>query len=238
MDRNGWMDLLGLEHDEVPRLLVLESTWWRRRALAKRLALLDDVRELGMPDVWHGWYGDLAVAYCPAYGPTRSVEPIHALGLCGTTVVVSIGTCASLQPKVRVGDVVLSERATIGEGVSQYYGGKGTATPNLGRVTRASSLFALSDTHTHRGLTVTAGARLAQPPAQVAKWASTGHLSVDLTSSAIFSAASAMSMRAVSVHYVHEELPARPWPAVLSEEEQSLVDAVDDEVFDVALGLA
>ena len=238
MDRDGWMDLLGLEHDEVPRLLVLESTWYRRRALAKRLALFDDVRELGMPDVWLGWYGDLAVAYSPAYGPTRSVEPIHALGTCGTAGVVSVGSCSSLTSKVRIGDVVLSERATIGEGVSQYYGGKGAAVPNLGRVTRASSLFALSDTHTHRGPTVTAGALLAQPAATLAKWAAAGHLAVDLTSSAVFSAATAMSMRAASVHYVREELPSRPWPAQLTDDEQQLVDAVDDEVFDVALGLA
>ena len=238
MDRDDWMDLLGLEQDEVPRLLVLESTWWRREALARRLALLDDVRELGMPDVWHGWYGEIPVAYCPAYGATRSVEPVHVLGTCGTPVVVSVGSCASLQPKVRLGDVVLSERATIGEGTSQYYGGKGSVAANLGRVTRAASMFATRDTFTHRGPTVTAGALLAQPTKMVDRWAAAGHLSVDLTASAIFSAAAAMTMRAASVLYVREELPDRPWTSTFTDAEQELMTAADQAVYEVALGLA
>ena len=237
MDREGWMDLLGLEADELPRLLVLESTWWRRRALSRRLARLEDVRELGMPDLWHGWYGDVPVAYCPAYGATRSVEPVHVLGVCGTPVVVSVGACAGLQSKVKLGDVVLSERATIGEGASQYYGAKGSVAANLGRVTRAAALFAGRDTFTHRGPTVTAGALLAQTPKHVERWASTGHLAVDLTSSAIFAAASAFSMRAASVHFVREELPGRPWTEQVTEAEEQLLEDVSEAVYDVALGL-
>jgi hypothetical protein len=238
MDRDGWMDLLGLEPDEVPRLLVLESTWWRRRALARRLAVLDDVRELGMPDLWHGWYGDLPVAYCPAYGAERSVEPVHVLGMCGTPGVVALGSCASLQPKVQIGDVVLSDRATIAEGTSHYYGGKGSVAPNLGRVTRAAGMFATRETHSHRGGTVTSGAQLSRPPALVASWAAAGHLAVDLTASAVFSAASSLSMRAVAVLTVREELPDRPWTSEITEREEQLLEAADEAVYEVALGLA
>ena len=73
MDRDGWMDLLGLEEHEVPRLLVLEGTWWRQEALDKRLPALSDVRELGAPDFWHGWNGDVPVVYVPAYGAALAV---------------------------------------------------------------------------------------------------------------------------------------------------------------------
>lgn len=51
MDRTDWMDLLGLSDSEVPRLLVLEPTWWRVRTAAARLRGFDAVRELGMPDL-------------------------------------------------------------------------------------------------------------------------------------------------------------------------------------------
>jgi uridine phosphorylase len=145
VDRDGWMDLLDLEEDEVPRLLVLEGTWWRQKALDSRLPLLTEVRELGMPDLWHGWYGDIPVAYCPAYGAPRAVEPVHVLGIIGTVNVVQIGSCGSLQPELTTGDIVLPERATIGEGTSQYYGGKGVAEANLGRVARAASLLFVWD---------------------------------------------------------------------------------------------
>lgn len=238
MDRTDWMDLLGLLEDEVPRLLVLEPTWWRKKALNDRLGLLDGVRELGMPDLWLGWDEGLPVAFSTAYGASRVVEPIHALGTVGTPVVVQIGPCAALQPQVRVGDIVLPEKATIGEGVSQYYGGKGTASANLGRVTRAASLLAARELHAHRGPIFTTSAMLRQPPSLVSKWAAAGHLAVDLTSSAVFSAAAAFSMRAASILWCREEMAERPWSTALSEDARPVPEDVNAVVFDVALSLA
>ena len=63
MDRTDWMDLLGLADGEVPRLLVLEPTWWRRRTAESRLRRFDAVRELGMPDLWLGWSGGVPIAF-------------------------------------------------------------------------------------------------------------------------------------------------------------------------------
>ena len=237
MNRQTWMTLLGLGEDEVPRLLVQEGTWWRQQALERRLPLLTGVRELGLPDLWFGWYGELPVAYSVAYGASRAVEPVHILGTCGTPVVVQIGACGGLQPTVQTGDIVLPERATIGEGVSQYYGGKGVATANLGRVTRAASLFAGRSMHTHRGSTITASAPLAQPPALLRKWAAAGHLAVDTETSAVFSAATAFGMRAASVMYVRDELPGRSWTDGGGGQESPHVQA-SEAVFEVALALA
>ena len=238
MDRADWMDLLGLSDDEVPHLLVLEPTWWRRRALARRLAGFEAVRELGMPDLWLGWKDGRPIAFSTAYGASRVVEPLHVLGTCGTPVVVAIGPCSALKPAVRRGDVVVPERATIGEGVSQYYGGSEVATANLGRVTRAVSLLAGRGLHTHRGPVMTTSAMLRQPPHLVQRWATSGHLAVDLTSSAVFSAASAFSMRAASILWCREERTERPWSASLREDAPPAQDDVSDVVFDVALSLA
>ncbi len=238
MDRDGWMDLLGLEEHEVPRLLVLEGTWWRQEALDKRLPALADVRELGAPDFWHGWHGETPVVYVPAYGAARAVEPVHILGTCGTPVVVQIGSCGGLQPNLRTGDIVLSERATIGEGASQYYGGKGVAPANLGKVTRATSLLATRGIYAHRGPTVTTDALLAQPPELVAKWAKAGHLGVDMETSAVFSAALSFSMRAASLLYVWDELPRRSWTDPFSEAEEQAHERASWLIYDVALALA
>jgi uridine phosphorylase len=237
VDRAEWMDLLRLTDDEVPRLLVLEPTWWRRRALGDRLRELDDVRELGMPDLWLAWSGGLPLAFSTAYGAARAVEPVHALGTCGTPVVVQVGPCSALQPHVRRGDVVVPERATAGEGVSAYYGGGDVAHANLGRVTRAVSLLAGRGLHTHRGAVATAGARLRQPPELLASWAAEGHLAVDLTCSAVFSAASAFSMRAAAVLWCEEEHAQRPWSASLRED-VGPQDEVARTAFEVALALA
>lgn len=238
MDRDGWMDLLDLDEDEVPRLLVLEGTWWRQKALDTRLPLLTEVRELGMPDLWHGWYGDVPVAYCPAYGAPRAVEPVHVLGTIGTPNVIQIGSCGSLQPEVRTGDIVLPEQATIGEGASHYYGGKGVAHANLGRVTRAASLFATRGVYVHRGPTVTTSALLQQPPELLRKWAAAGHLAVDMETSAVFSAARAFGMRAASLLFVWDELPARSWTDAFTPEEERAQARAGAAVYEVALEMA
>ncbi len=238
MDRDRWMDLLDLGEDEVPRLLVLEGTWWRQRALDTRLPLLEEVRELGMPDLWHGWYGGVPVAYCPAYGAARAVEPVHVLGIVGTTNVVQIGSCGSLQPDVVTGDIVLPERATIGEGASQYYGGTDVAEANAGRVARAAALFAARDTYVHRGLTVTTSALLQQPPELLSRWAEAGHLAVDMETSAVFSAARAFRMRAASLLFVWDELPGRSWTDSFTTAEQRAQARAGAAVFEVALELA
>ena len=238
MDRDGWMDLLDLDEDEVPRLLVLEGTWWRQKALDTRLPLLQEVRELGMPDLWHGWYGDIPVAYCPAYGASRAVEPVHVLGIIGTTNVVQIGSCGSLQPDIVTGDIVLSERALIGEGASQYYGGKGMAEANAGRVARAAAMFAARDTYVHRGSTVTMSALLQQPRSLLRTWAATGHLAVDMETSAVFSAARAFRMRAASLLFVWDKVPGRGWTDSFTAEEERAQARAGAAVFEVALELA
>ena len=238
MDRTDWMDLLGLSDDEVPRLLVLEPTWWRRRTAESRLRGFEAVRELGMPDLWLGWSAGMPVAFSTAYGASRVVEPLHALGACGTPVVVQIGSCAALQPTVRRGDVVLPERAEIGEGVSQYYGGQDVAHANLGRLTRAASMLAGRGLHVHRGSVVTTGARLRQPPELLEDWADAGHLAVDLTTSAVYTAAAAFSMRATSVLWCGEERTERPWSASLREDPPPAQEDVSELVFQVALSLA
>jgi len=232
------MDLLGLAEDEVPRLLVLESTWWRQDAFDRRLPALADVRELGMPDLWHGWHGDLPVAYGVVYGAAHAVERVHVLGLCGTPAVAHLASCGSLSPSLRVGDIVLPERAVIGEGASQYYGGSGAAPANLGKVARAASLLAARGVHAHRGTTVTTSAALAMPGRLLTQWQKAGYLAVDLEASAVFSAAAAFSMRAVSLLYVWDALPRRPVSADFTDEETECQEQAAAEVWDVALQLA
>lgn len=238
MDRNGWMGLLGLQEHEVPRLLVLEGTWWRQQALERRLPALTGVRELGAPDLWHGWLGGVPVAYCPAYGSSRAVEPVHLLGICGTPLVVQIGSCGGLQPQVRTGDVVVAEPATVGEGASQYYGGGDVAVADAGLVERAVGLLTDRGLTVHRGPLVTTDALLAQPADLVARWAAAGHLGVDLETSAVLTASAAFGVRACSLLFVWDELPGRSWADPFTPAEQQAHQRAGAAVWEVALALA
>jgi purine-nucleoside phosphorylase len=237
-DRNGWLDLLGLAEDETPRLLVLESTWWRQDALERRLPALSDVRELDVPDLWHGWHGDVPVVYGVVYGATQAAERVHAFGVCGTPVVAHLASCGALSPSLQVGDIVLPERATIGEGASQYYGQSGSAPANLGKVARAAALLAARGVYAHRGPTVTTSALLAMPGKLLKQWQKAGNLAVDLEASAVFSAGAAFGMRAVSLLYVWDTLPRRPLSEDFTDAEQEAQEQASAEVWEIALQLA
>ncbi|MCW2777525.1 MAG: hypothetical protein JWN17_1250, partial [Frankiales bacterium] len=184
MDRQEWLTLLGLDDDDVPQLLVTEGTWWRDRAKDARLQHLTEVRELGMPDLWWGRRADgVPVAWCPAYGAARAVEPVHVLAVCGTPVVVQVGSCGGLQPGLRTGDVLLPTRATIGEGASRYYGGTDAADADPDLVARAAEALRARGLPVHTGPSISTDALLAQPDDLVASWAAAGHLGVDMETS-------------------------------------------------------
>lgn len=233
MDRSAWLSLLGLTAAEVPQLLVQEGTWWRERALAARLPLLTDVRETGMPDLWWGRLEGVPVAYCPAYGAARAVEPVHVLATCGTPRVAQIGSCGGFG--VPTGDVVVPSEATIGEGASQYYGGAGVSRPTAALVERA--VAALGGVKAHVGPCVSTDALLAQPPALLEHWARAGHLGVDMETSAVFSAAAALGIEAVALLFVWDELPGRSWTDPFSDAERRAHDRANIATFAAALSL-
>ena len=156
---------------------------------------------------------------CAGWGATRAVEPVHVAGELGTPAAVLIGDCGALQPGVEPGDVVLGLAATIGEGVSQYYGGHGTSTPDPALVEAADKALQGRGLTTHVGRLVTTSALLAQPRQLVQSWYGAGHVAVDLASSAVFSAATFYGMHAAALLVVHE----RTTP-----DEPSLVEFSDD----------
>jgi len=237
VNREQWLSLLGLAEQDVPQLLVLEGTWWRQRAERTRLPALDDVRELGMPDLWWGRRDGVPVAWCPAYGAARAVEPVHVLGICGTPRVVQTGSCGGLQPGVHTGDVVASTRASTGEGASRYYGAGTASAAHPVLAERAAAAAAALGVRVHRGPTVSTDALLRQPDELVAQWAAGGHLGVDMETSAVFSAAAAYGVQAASLLFVWDELPGRSWTDAFSPQEAAAQARASEVVFAAALSL-
>jgi len=239
-DEIDWCRALGLDPESIPELVVLEGSWWQRECNARRLGCLDDVRELAFPEYHLGRRpaDGLAVLYSCIYGAPRAVEPVHVFGQLGTPTVVQIGSCGSLQPEVRTGDIVLAETAAIGEGASQYYGGSGSSSATPALVDRAEQAFSALGLRVHRGPHVTTSALLAQPPAQVAAWSDAGYLAVDMETSAVFSAARWFGMQAVSLLFVWDELLAgRSFLHPYTEAEQAAQARANNALMDVALGL-
>jgi hypothetical protein len=63
----AWRKVLGLAADEHPLAVVVEGTWWREKHTRRCLDHLDDVRELGVPDVFIGSRRGRRLIYaCPS----------------------------------------------------------------------------------------------------------------------------------------------------------------------------
>ena len=239
LTREGWLECAGLSENEVPDALILEGTWWHKDRYKMRLAYLDNVRELKFPDMFLGDYKNKKVMFCCAYGGPRAVEPVHAFAHMGTQRVVQIGSCGGLQEGVVTGDILLSERAKIGEGASQYYGGRGFSGATLALLNAATDMFEARGFKVHRGTHLTTSALFAQPPERVTAWQNEGYLGVDMETSAVYSAAAHFGMEAASLLFVWDELlNDRTWLDTFSARETRRQKAANQAIFEVALELA
>lgn len=234
-----WQRYLHLDDHEIPRVLVVEGSWWRRDRERQRLALLGDVRELPAPDWWWGTYRGAPVVYACLYGAARAVEPVHVLGLLGTPTVVQIGSCGGLGAGVSTGDVVLPETVTAAEGASRAYGCGTTVTADAGLVDALASLAASRGLVAHRGRHVTTEVLLHQPPDLVRSWAHDGHLAVDMETSAVLGVAEEFGMRAASALHVWDELLAgRSWSDPAPPDVEARRQATEEALFPLALDAA
>lgn len=239
LSREGWLECAGLSENEIPDALILEGTWWYKERYKMRLAYLSNVRELNFPDMFLGSYKSKKIMFCCAYGAPRAVEPVHVFGSLGTKRVIQIGSCGGLQENVHTGDILLSERAKIGEGASQYYAKTDVSEADPGLLAVARESFEKQGFKVHQGLHLTTSALFAQPPEQVKTWQEAGYLGVDMETSAVFSAASFFKMQAASFLFVWDELlKARTWLDSFSPEEQLKQAAANRAIFETALELA
>ena len=120
-----WLAALGMDTPDIPRAVIMEGSWWREQRTAWRLSLLDNVRELAFPDMFHGLWQGIPVVYSCVYGAPRAVELAHLFGVLGTPRMVMIGTCGALDPALATGDVVVPSIAVAREGVAHLYGFSG-----------------------------------------------------------------------------------------------------------------
>jgi uridine phosphorylase len=231
---------LGLTPEEAPVALILEGSWWQKQRNELRLARLENVRELGFPELHHGYVNDTPIVYSCVYGAPRAVEPIHIFAGLGTRRVVLIGSCGALQPAVRTGDVVIPSEARVGEGATQYYDASVEwATPDTGCAERARAAVERSGIRVHGGPLLTTSALFAQGPERIEEWRKEGYVAVDMETSAVFSVARVFGLEAVSMVFAWDELyRGRSFLDDFSEAEQAAQIRANDLIYDVALTLA
>ncbi len=238
MDQDWW-SVVGLTAAELPELLVVEGSWWRRDRERQRLALLEDVRELAAPDWWWGRWRSHPVVYACVYGAARTVEPVHVLGQLGTPTVLQLGSCGGLAPGLEPGDLLVPTTVRIGEGASGHYGAAGEVGATVQLADRLAALAVAAGHTVRRGPTVSTEVLLRQPAELVTGWTAAGLLGVDMETSATFSAAAWCGMGRAALLHVWDDVPTgRSWTEALPPGLAQRRRAAEEVQFALALSAA
>ncbi len=233
-----WLQALRLSDADIPDLIIVEGSWWRKQRTAWRLSYLADVRELEFQDIFWGRRQAKKVVYCCAYGAPRTAEIIHLFGQLGAKLAVQIGTCGGLQDSLSTGDIVLPHSARCHEGLAHLYGAHNTAFASMEWVSRADVTLANRGHRIHQGAHMTWPTLFAQNGAMIEAWQRAGYLSVDMETATTFAVAQHFGVPALSMLVVWDDLTQnRTFLDPLEEGAQSALDRGNQSVFEVALAL-
>ena len=113
---------IGLEAGDVGRYVFLPGSPERTEKIA---AYFDNPREIAYNREYRTFVGELdgtmvAVTSTGIGGPSAAIA-VEELHQCGADTMMRVGTCASVSPKVSLGDVVIPNGAVKMEGVSRHY---------------------------------------------------------------------------------------------------------------------
>lgn len=234
-----WLEALNLPAAEIPDVVVVEGSWWRKQRTEWRLSYLSDVRELEFPDIFWGRWQDKKVVFSCAYGAARTVEIIHLFAILGAKLAVQIGTCGALQNWISSGDVILPEVALCREGVAHLYGAHEAALGDEAWVEKAQQHLAQRGHTTHRGTHLTWCSLFAQDGKMIERWHRAGYLSVDMETATTFGVAGYFDVPALSMLVAWDDLTRnRTFMDPLPEASQEALDRGNESVFEVALELA
>jgi uridine phosphorylase len=148
----------------------------------------------------------------PMIGAPQAVLVLEKLIVLGVKRIVAFGWCGSLQPHVKIGDVVLPRGALSDEGTSQHYpvavARPGPAPELLERLLQP---FHGDRDGVHQGLVWSTDAPFRETVGKVLEYQQQGLLAVDMETSALFTVAHFRSIQLAAVLAVSDELHDLTW---------------------------
>ena len=238
VDGAAWRSVLGLADDERPVAVVVEGTWWREVHTRRRLAQLESVRELGIPDVFLGSSAGKSLIYACPYGAPRTAEVVQVAALIGARLAIQIGSCGVVGAGIHPGDVVVPT-VTLGlDGTTALYSADARVAASEEWCARAAAILEGRGVSAHRGPSVTWPTLFNQPLGDVREWSEQGYLGVDMETATTLAVARTFGAAAVSMLVAWDEvLSERSFLDRLPADQQAAFEHAEDEIYEVALRL-
>src|SRR4051794_6156814 len=107
---------------DVAPVAIVSGSPERVELMAERLEDAEQVGDRRGYAVFTGSYrgSRISVATSGVGSPSMSIA-VEELGACGVRTFIRAGSCASIDPRVRVGDIAIANGAVRDEGTSPYY---------------------------------------------------------------------------------------------------------------------
>jgi uridine phosphorylase len=148
----------------------------------------------------------------PAIGAPMAALTLEKLIALDAKRVILCGWCGAVAPELRIGDVLLPDRAEVGEGTSAYYGDFRPLHPHSGLRTELAKLLELRDISLHEGTVWSTDAVYREDRRQLAELRrSRGVVAVDMEFSALCAVAAFRRIAFAAVLVVSDELSGASW---------------------------
>lgn len=146
-------------------------------------------------------------------GAPQAADTVETLAALGCKTIIAVGMCGAYDENVRVGEIIAPQKAFIEEGTSlHYYESIEASFPNEDMLNTAASLF-----HINTYPVVSTDAVYRQTFRKEQLWREKGAVGVDMETSAVFSVARYLGLRAVAllmvsdIHPVKQDAPKWEW---------------------------
>jgi len=156
-------------------------------------------------------YGE-AACVGPMIGAPQAAMVLEKMIALGVRRVVTLGWCGSLQPGVRIGDVVLPTGAFSEEGTSLHYlDDPGKASPSMRILGVLKDKSRETGLVFHEGKVWTTDAPYRETASKVRLYGEAGALAVEMETSALFSVAHFRGIDLATILVVSDELFGGKW---------------------------
>lgn len=139
-------------------------------------------------------------------GAPQAVDTVETLAALGVKNIIAVGMCGAYNENVRVGEIIAPQKAFVEEGTSlHYYESIEASYPDADLLNMATSLLSVSN---HPIVSTDAVYRQTFGKEQL--WREKGAVGVDMETSAVFSVAQHLRLKAVALLMVSDIHPVKP----------------------------
>jgi uridine phosphorylase len=170
-------------------------------------------QRLYLTDLHTGSFGNADVVVAgPMLGAPQAVLVLEKMIVLGVRRVMALGWCGSLQPQVRIGDVVLPTGAVSEEGTSRHYPiAVAQPGPAPALVQDLKTALGQNLNGIHEGCVWSTDAPFRETVGKVLGYQKQGILAVDMEVSALFTVAHFRGIELAAAMAVSDELHALAW---------------------------